>query len=279
MVGGWHAGGVPQPTFHARRWPKGGVLYTIGQSFTLRTMNTTTDTTTTPRKRRRRKHDRTGLPMAGYVRVSTRGQAASGLGLDAQRDALTRWAVAEGVALEVHEDAGRSRAAGNLEHRGPGIALALADVRNGNAAGLVAAKIDRLGSGSDVVRLAEEAQRDGWRLVVLDIALDTASPTGMLVLTVLAGVAAFERERIGARNREWKAQARVRGTHRGAHAHDRAIADRIIAERKAGHSYRAIAAVLDTDGVPTARGGKWQAASVRSVEHTRRLEIEAQAAG
>ena len=152
------------------------------------------------------------------------------------------------------------------------------DVRSGNVAGLVAAKVDRLGSGSDVVRLAEEAQRDGWRLVVLDIGLDTASPTGMLVLTVLAGVAAFERERIGARNREWKAQARVRGTHRGAHAADRAVADRIIAAREAGRSYRAIAADLDADGVPTARGGKWQAASVRSVERTRRLEIEAQAA-
>jgi len=241
-------------------------------------MNTTTDTTTKPRKRRRRRYDRTGLPMAGYVRVSTRGQAASGLGLDAQRDILARWATAEGMALDVHEDAGRSRAAGNLEHRGEGIAAALMDVRAGNVAGLVAAKVDRLGSGSDVVRLAEEAQRDGWRLVVLDIGLDTASPTGMLVLTVLAGVAAFERERIGARNREWKQQARVRGTHRGAHAADRAIADRIIAMRGEGMTYRAIAAMLDADNVPTARGGTWQAASVRSVERTRRMEIDAQAA-
>jgi DNA invertase Pin-like site-specific DNA recombinase len=241
-------------------------------------MNTTTNTTTSPRKRRRRRHDRTGLPMAGYVRVSTSGQAASGLGLDAQRDALTRWAGAEGVALEVHEDAGRSRAAGNLEHRGEGIAAALMDVRSGNVAGLVVAKVDRLGSGSDVVRLAEEAKRDGWRLVILDLCLDTATTAGMLVLTVMAGCAAHEHQRIGERNREWKQQARVRGTHRGAHAHDRAIADRIIAAREAGRSYRAIAADLDADGVPTARGGKWQAASVRSVERTRRLEIEAQAA-
>ena len=240
-------------------------------------MNTTSSTTT--KTRRRRKHDRTGLPLAGYVRVSTRGQAASGLGLDAQRESLGRWAAAEGVALEVHEDAGRSRKAGAMAHRGPGIAMALADVRRGAVAGLVAAKVDRLGSGSDVVALAEEAQRDGWRLVVLDIGLDTASPTGMLVLTVLAGVAAFERERIGARNREWKQQARARGTHRGAHAHDRRIADRIIAMRDgAGRkSYRAIAAMLDAEKVPTARGGKWQAASVRSVERTRRLEIDAQA--
>jgi len=229
-----------------------------------------------PRQRRRRKHDRTGLPIAGYVRVSTRGQAASGLGLDAQRETITRWAAAEGVALEIHEDAGRSRAAGNLEDRGEGIAGALVEVRRGAVAGLVAAKVDRLGSGSDVVLLAEEAQRDGWRLVVLDIGLDTASPTGMLVLTVLAGVAAFERERIGARNREWKHQARVRGTHRGAHAADRTTADRIITDRGEGMTYRAIAAALTADGVPTKRGGAWQPASVRSVENTRHLEIAAQ---
>ena len=242
-------------------------------------MNTAEDTTTTTRtrRRRRRRHDRTGLPMAGYARVSTRGQAESGLGLDAQRDTLTRWATAEGIGLEIHEDAGRSRKAGNLEHRGEGIAAALVDVRAGHVAGLVAAKVDRLGSGSDVVRLAEEAQRDGWRLVVLDIGLDTASPTGMLVLTVLAGVAAFERERIGARNREWKQQARARGTHRGAHAADRDTADRIIALRGEGMTYRTIAAALEADGVPTKRGGTWQAASVRSVERTRRLEIHAQA--
>lgn len=243
-------------------------------------MNTTENSPAKPRRRRRRTFDRSGLPMAGYIRVSTRGQAASGLGLDAQREALERWATSEGVALDVHEDAGRSRKAGNLAHRGEGIAAALLDVRSGNVAGLVAAKVDRLGSGSDVVALAEEAQRDGWRLVVLDIGLDTASPTGMLVLTVLAGVAAFERERIGARNREWKQQARARGTHRGAHAHDRAIADRIIALREAPgrKSYRAIAAILEAEGVPTAKGGAWQAASVRSVERTRRLEREAQAA-
>lgn len=235
-------------------------------------------TATDKPRRRRRKHDRTGLPVVGYIRVSTRAQAASGLGMDAQRDTITRWAQAEGVEIVTYEDGGRSRKAGNLETRGDGIASALAEIRAGRAAGLVAAKVDRLGSGSDVVALAEEAQRDGWRLVVLDIGLDTASPTGMLVLTVLAGVAAFERERIGARNREWKQQARARGTHRGAHAADRGTADRIIAMRDEGQTYRAIAAALDAEGVPTKRGGKWQAASVRSVERTRRMEIDAQTA-
>lgn len=259
---------------------RGQVLHLVYDWSIVYTAPMSTAEITAKPRRRRRVYDRTGLAVVGYIRVSTRGQAASGLGIDAQRDALTRWATAEGVALEIHEDAGRSRKAGNLENRGEGIAAALVAVRTGKASGLVAAKVDRLGSGSDVVALAEEAKRDGWRLVVLDIGLDTASPTGMLVLTVLAGVSAFERERIATRNREWKHQARVRGTHRGAHAHDRTVADRIIALRDAPQpmTYRAIAATLDAEGVATAKGAAWQAASVRSVEITRRREIEAQAA-
>jgi DNA invertase Pin-like site-specific DNA recombinase len=234
-----------------------------------------TTTQNTPTKRRRRVN-RAGLPMVAYLRVSTTGQAASGLGLDDQAAALTAWATGFGVQIAAtHQDAS-TRAAGSAASR-PGLQAALAEIREGRAAGLAASKIDRLGSGSDVVALAEEAKRDGWRLVVLDVGLDTATPAGMLVLGVLASVAAFERERIGERNAAWKHQARIRGTHRGAHAADRKIADRIIRMREKGDSYRAIAAALTAAGTSTARGGAWLPASVRSVEITRRREIAAQA--
>ena len=172
------------------------------------------ETTNTPTKRRRRRITRDGLPMVAYLRVSTRGQVASGLGLDDQTAVITAWATAHSIEVATTHQDGATRAAGSAAKR-VGLQAALADVREGQAAGLVASKIDRLGSGSDVVALAEEAKRDGWRLVVLDVGLDTATPAGMLVLGVLASVAAFERDRIGERNRAWKAQARVR-RHREA---------------------------------------------------------------
>ena len=234
--------------------------------------------TSTPIKRRRRRISRDGLPLVAYLRVSTRGQVASGLGLDDQVAAISAWATGQGVEIAATHQDGSSRAAGSAAKRA-GYQAALADVRECRAAGLVASKIDRLGSGSDVVALAEEAKRDGWRLVVLDVGLDTATPAGMLVLGVLASVAAFERERIGERNRAWKGQARVRGTHRGAHAADRALADRIIAMRDDGMTYRAVAAALAVEGVEKPRGGTtWHPANVRSIERTRTAEIEAQAA-
>ncbi len=230
----------------------------------------------TPTKRRRKRVNRDGLPMVAYLRVSTRGQVASGLGLDDQVAAITAWATGQVVTIAgTHQD-GATRAAGSAAKR-TGLQAALVEVREGRAAGLVASKIDRLGSGSDVVALAEEAKRDGWRLAVLDVGLDTATPAGMLVLGVLASVAAFERERIGERNRAWKHQARVRGTSRGAHAADRGLADRIITLRSEPMTYRAIAAVLIAEGAKTPRGGTWYPASVRSIERTRALEIAAQA--
>lgn len=240
------------------------IVYAMG-------MSETTNTT----KRRRRRIERDGLPMMGYVRVSTRGQEASGLGLDDQIATLAAWATAHGEQLDVAQDTA-TRAAGSAAKRA-GLQDALAAVRDGSHAGVVAAKLDRLGSGSDVVALAEEAKRDGWRLVVLDVGLDTATPAGMLVLGVLASVAAFERERIGERNRAWKQQARVRGTHRGAHAAARELADRIIADRDAGGTYRTIAAELAAEGIEKPRGGTtWHPANVRSIEITRRREIHAQ---
>jgi DNA invertase Pin-like site-specific DNA recombinase len=231
-----------------------------------------------PIKRRRRRVNRDGLPMVAYLRVSTRGQVASGLGLDDQVAAITAWANAQSVTISATHQDGTSRVAGSMAKRA-GLQAALAEVRSGKAAGLIASKIDRLGSGSDVVALAEEAKRDGWRLVVLDVGLDTATPAGMLVLGVLASVAAFDLERIGERNRAWKHQARVRGEVRGAHAADRTLADRIIAMRDEGMTYRAIAATLIDEGVEKVRGGTtWHPSNVRSIERTRRLEIEAQAA-
>ncbi len=241
-----------------------------------------TNTTNTTIKRRRRVVNRAGLPMLAYLRVSTAAQAASGLGLDDQASAISAWANRQsphpGIVIgATHQDAS-TRASGSAAKR-KGLQAALTEIREGRAAGLVASKIDRLGSGSDVTLLAEEAKRDGWRLVVLDVGLDTSTSAGMLVLGVLAACAAFERERIAERHISWKHQARIRGTHRGAHAASRDVADRIIRMRREGTAYRTICEDLTALKVPTVKGGQWLPASVRSVELTRRRELEAQANG
>lgn len=241
-------------------------------------MNTTTDNAPTTRRRRSRKQvDRSGLPFAAYVRVSTAGQARDGVGLDAQRAALEAWAVAQGVALVVYEDAGVSGSA----TRRPGLDAALAAVDAGECAGLVVSKLDRLGRRTvHLLELAEQADHDGWRLVALDLALDTATPAGRLVLSVLAAMAEFERERIAERQREKFHQLRREGRVRGAKAADRELADRVVAMRDEGATYQAVADALMAEGIPTPAGGTtWHPSSVRSVYLTRSREREAQAEG
>jgi len=240
-------------------------------------MDTAQDTPTRTRRRRRKTLDRTGLPFAAYVRVSTAGQARDGVGLDAQRAALEAWALAQGVSVVLFEDAGVSGSA----TRRPGLDAALAAVDAGECAGLVVSKLDRLGRRTvHLLELAEQADRDGWRLVALDLALDTATPAGRLVLSVLAAMAEFERERIAERQREKFHQLRREGRVRGAKAADRALADRVVAMRDEGATYQAVADALMAEGVPTPAGGAtWHPSSVRSVYVTRTREREAQAEG
>ncbi len=231
-------------------------------------------TTTTKRTRRPRCLDRTGLPLAAYTRVSTTGQARDGVGLDAQRTGIAAFAAANGAQVVWHEDAGISGA--RIANR-PGLLAALESVRAGEVAGIVVAKLDRLGrSAAEVLAIAEEAQRDGWRLVALDVNLDTASPAGMLVLGVLAAAAKFEHSRISERQREKFDALRRAGRPRGHAALDPAIADQVVAERAAGSTWQAIADRLNAECVATPQGGAmWRPASVRSVVLTRQRAFSA----
>lgn len=68
---------------------------------------------------------------------------------------------------------------------------------------LVVAKLSRaFRSTQDMLRSCEVFQEVGIRLVLLDMAVDTSTPTGKLMLTVLAAIAEFERELIAERTRD-----------------------------------------------------------------------------
>jgi DNA invertase Pin-like site-specific DNA recombinase len=221
--------------------------------------------------------DKTTLPLAAYCRVSTQGQAESGLGIRAQRAAISEAANAHGYEIgSWHEDAGRS---GASMLRRPGLQAALAEVAAGRAGGIVCAKIDRLGrSSADVLGLVEQAHREDWRLVVVDVGLDTTTASGELVAAALAMAARFEWRRISERQREKHTQLRRLGRRRGREAVPTAIADRIIAARDSGATWQAIADRLNSDQVATTRGGtSWRVSTVRSAYQTRRAELDAQA--
>ena len=220
------------------------------------------------------------LRVVGYTRVSTEEQERTGYGLDAQETAIRAEVERQGwelVALEV--DAGVSAAA----RKRPALDRALEAVRSGAADGLVVAKLDRLARSTlAFATLLADAKRQGWRLVLLDLGVDTATPAGSMVASVVAAIAEYERDLIRQRTRDALAAARPRLAAQGRQLGRRStvpaeLVERIAAEHAAGASLRAIAARLNAEGVPTGqprRPGqpptRWHAPSVgRMLERAR----------
>lgn len=212
----------------------------------------------------------TTLRAIGYVRVSTDEQARSGLGLEAQEQAIRAAAEQRGWELGgIITDAGLS---GSQTDR-PGLADALARMRRRDADLLVVAKLDRLSrsirDGADVI---DRANRQGWALVDLGSGVDMSTPAGEMVAGVLLSAAQYERRLIGVRTREGLAAAKARGVELGRQtAYPEALLERIRGMHQNGMPLRGIADALTADGVTTARGGRWHASSVRSVLRSGRM--------
>jgi len=206
------------------------------------------------------------MRVVSYTRVSTSEQADSGLGLESQRATIEREAQARGWTLAgSYEDAGAS---GKSVNGRPGLAAALEAVERGEADGLVVAKLDRLSrSLMDFAAIMERAQRKGWALVALDLGVDTSTPAGEMMAHVLATFAQFERRLIGQRTKDALAVKRAEGVILGRPVSicpD--VAARIHARRQQGSTLAEIAAELNADGIPTARGGsRWWASTVGKV--------------
>src|SRR6476660_9424655 len=194
---------------------------------------------TAPRRRTRIAPEGT---VVAYVRVSTDEQAASGAGLDAQRIAIEAEAQRRGwTVLGWHADEGISGGKG-VEHR-PGLAAAIEAVESGRAAGLLAAKLDRVSrSVLDTASLMEQARTGGWELVTCDLAIDTSSPAGEATASMMAVFSQLERRLISQRTREALAFKRGQGVRLGRPPTlPTQVVQQIIEYRAAGDSLRRIA--------------------------------------
>lgn len=204
------------------------------------------------------------MDVIGYLRVSTQEQARSGLGLDAQRDAIQQEADRRGWSVVWVSDEGATAAT----MRRPGITQALAMLRNGQAEALVVAKLDRLSrSLLDFAATMETARSQGWALVALDLGIDTTTPAGELVANVMAAVAQWERRVIGERTKDALAAAKAKGVHVGRRSTvPTDVRDRVRRLRRDGYTYRQIAEALNDDQVPTGQGATcWRPSAVRCV--------------
>jgi DNA invertase Pin-like site-specific DNA recombinase len=203
--------------------------------------------------------------VIAYVRVSTDEQSVSGLGLADQRSTIERETQRRGwTDVEYLADEGFS--AKNLTR--PAISKALDALTKGEASILVVSKLDRLSrSLLDFASLMDRAKREGWQLVVLDLAIDTTTPSGQLMANVMASFAEYERQLIGQRTSAALQQKKAQGARLGRpKSLDGAVARRIVALREGGKSTPVIANQLNMEAVPTARGGvRWYPSTVSGV--------------
>lgn len=160
--------------------------------------------------------------IVGYARVSTDGQT-----LDAQQSSLLG-AGAERVFAEKVSGAVTDRKA---------LAKAIASLSRGDV--LLVIRLDRLArSTRDLLNVLDAVAKAGAGFRSLaDQWCDTTTPHGRLMLTVLGGLAEFERELIKARTAEGRTRAQARGVRFGRRpkltAHQRHEA---LARREAGEA-------------------------------------------
>jgi DNA invertase Pin-like site-specific DNA recombinase len=211
----------------------------------------------------------------GYASVN--GEGTSTAELDAQKRAIDR--CAERLYLErVEVVREREPETGKALDRA-GLSYLIERIAAGDASCLVVTGLDRLSrSVAELGTIVQWLERNGVRLVAVDLDLDTANPAGRATAHALASVAGWERERLSERTRKGLAAARSkRHASKGGSAGDWPdIRKRIAAMRADGMTLQAIADVLNREGVPTPRGGsEWRPSSVQSAAgYKRRTRVK-----
>jgi DNA invertase Pin-like site-specific DNA recombinase len=216
-------------------------------------------------------------PAIAYHRVSTQRQGRSGLGLEAQREAILGFAKAEGFeVVGAYTEVETGKGADALDRR-PQLAAALEAARKAKCP-VIVSKLDRL---SRDVHFISGLMAHWVPFIVTELDADTDP----FILHLFAALAEKERALISQRTKAGLAAAKARGTKLGNPDMDRlrslgvkavkAEADRhadevrpvIEAIRARGaKSLRAIAAELTRMRIPTARGGaEWSAQQVSNI--------------
>lgn len=138
--------------------------------------------------------------IVGYARTSTVDQVA---GFEAQVKELA----AAGCEKVFQEQVSSVTVRLQLQS-------ALEFIREGDV--FVVTKLDRLArSITDLMAILQALGRKGVAVRILNLDMDTQTPTGKLMLTVLGGVAQFEREMMIERQREGIAKAKSAGKYKG----------------------------------------------------------------
>lgn len=138
--------------------------------------------------------------IVGYARTSTLDQVA---GFEAQLRELTAVGCTKLFQEQVSSVAKRQQLEACLDY-----------LREGDT--LIVTKLDRLARNvAHLGQLVATLKAKGVSLRILDLGLDTSTPTGELILNMMGAVAQFERQMMLERQREGIAKAKADGKYRG----------------------------------------------------------------
>lgn len=214
-------------------------------------------------------------PAITYIRVSTQKQGRSGLGVDAQREAIARFTEVEGYSIIAeHVEVETGKGADAIDRR-PELAAALAQAKKLRCP-VIVAKLDRL---SRDVAFISSLMAQKVPFIVAELGADVDP----FLLHLYAALAQKERALISARTKAALQAAKARGKELGNPTNAReaaAIGRQRLVERADQHaqkvlpvlqhavktggitSVHAAADALNDRGVKTARGGQWHGSSV-----------------
>ncbi len=229
------------------------------------------------------------------TRVSTGEQAKEGTSLESQRDACRAKALAMALPIIAeYEDAGVS---GSFLLTRAGMQSAIADIQAGRADTLICASLSRYSRDTEHQQaIKKQVRAAGGQIVFCDMTFE-ATPEGDLAFGIMGSFAEYERKVIRARTmkgRTAKAEAGIQtarslrpyGYHiptsgdvlRGDYPlemlgryvlvpEQASVVRRIFEEfASGGHSMHSIARALNTEGVPTPRGGShWRPSTLRNM--------------
>jgi DNA invertase Pin-like site-specific DNA recombinase len=202
--------------------------------------------------------------VVSYVRVSTSGQGRSGLGLEAQREAIARFAKDQGYTVAAEYVEVESGKGADALDRRPKLAAAIKAARKVKGP-IIVAKLDRL---SRDVHFISGLMTHKVPFITVELGADTDP----FLLHLFAALAERERRVIGERTRIALQAAKARGVKLGG-TNAQSIANRDEARHRAeelrptltelaGMSANKAAAELNRRGVPTPKGGQWHALTV-----------------
>lgn len=194
-----------------------------------------------------------------YVRRSTDEQPTS---LAVQEHKLIAVAEARGYRWQVVvEDA---KSAATIKKR-PALLNALELLDSGKAHLLMVSELTRVSRTlMDFCRLLDQSKRKGWKLICLDVQVDTSTPAGEFMAHIIASVSQYERGQISVRTKEALAQLKREGKVLGRpNLVSEGVRQRALLAREQGASLAQIADTFTAEQVPTGHAGaRWYPSTI-----------------